>query len=117
MANKPDTPELDGEKKESQEQRDIRRVRRVVADTYSFVRSQEFNRSLSAFTLDHFIEEAKRQIKGTGKAIRDATGSILDLRPTKLESLNTLEDDFQATLETAEIMAKAKDAFEGEESP
>lgn len=95
---------------EAQKVSEVRRVRRVIADTYAFVRSQEINRTLASFTLDHYIEEAKRQIMGTGRAIRDATGETIDLRPTKLEQLSALEDEFRSTLETAKTMAKAADA-------
>lgn len=95
---------------EAQKTSEVRRVRRVIADTYTFVRSQEINRTLSGFTLDHYIEEAKRQIMGTGRSIRDAAGETINLRPTKLEQLNSLEEEFRSTLETAKTMAKAADA-------
>ena len=95
---------------EAQKAKEVQRVRRVVADTHTFIRSQEINRTLSGFTLDHYIEEAKRQISGTGRAIRDAAGETIDLRPTKLEALNSLEDEFRSTLEAAKAMAAAADA-------
>ena len=99
---------------ETQKREEVRRVRKIVADTYTFVRSQEINRSLSGFTMDHYIEEAKRQIKGEGRAIRNAAGEAFGLRPTKLESLTSLEDEFRATLETAKVMAKAADKISEE---
>lgn len=98
------------EKLERQKIEEIRRVRRVVADTYTFVRSQEINRTLGGYTFDHYLEEGKRKIKGEGRAIRSASGEAFDIRPTKLEALNSLEDEFRATLETAKAMAKAADA-------
>jgi len=94
---------------ERQKASEVRRVRRIVADTYTFIRSQEINRTLSGFTMDHYIEEAKRQIKGEGRSIRDASGEAFGLRPTKLEALNSLETEFRATLETARVMALAAD--------
>lgn len=97
-------------KLERQKIKEIQRVRRVIADTYTFIRSQEINRTLGGYTLDHYIEEGKRQIKGEGRAIRDAAGEAFDIRPTKLEALNSLEDEFRATLETAKTMARAADA-------
>jgi len=100
---------------ESQEQKEVRRVRRVIADTYTFIRSQEINRTLASFTFDHYIEEAKRQIKGDGRAIRNAAGEAFDIRPTKLAALTSLEDEFRATLEAAKVMAKAADAIGDEE--
>lgn len=105
---------------ESQKQQEVRRVRRVVADTYTFIRSQEINRTLSGFTFDHYLEEAKRAIKGetvsiggvdqTGRALRSANGEAFGIRLSKLDALDFLEDEFRATLETAKVMAKAADA-------
>lgn len=113
-----------GDTLESQELQEVRRVRRVVADTYTFIRSQEINRTLSGFTMDHYIEEAKNSIKGLtvsiggidqeGRALRSANGEAFGIRPSKLDALNSLEDEFRATLEAAKVMAKAADA-EGEE--
>lgn len=103
----------DEEKLERQKLKEIRRVRRVIADTYTFVRSQEINRTLGGYTFDHYLEEGKRQIKGKkgeGRAIRSASGEAFDVRPTKLDALDSLEDEFRATLETAKVMAKAADA-------
>lgn len=104
---------------EAQKAQEVRRVRRVVADTYVFVRSQEINRTLGTFTLDHYIEEAKRQIKGEtaviggieqeGRALRDASGEAFGIRSSQLDALDSLEDEFRATLETARTMAKAAD--------
>ena len=95
---------------EAQKVKEVQRVRCVISDTHSFIRGQEVNRTLAGFTLDHYIEEAKRRIMGTGRAIRSASGETIDLRPTKLESLNSLEDEFRSTLETAKTMAAAADA-------
>ena len=97
---------------EVQSPREVDRVRVVVADTYTFVRSQEINRTIGSFTFDHYIEEAKREIKGTGTSIRDAGGAAIGVRPTKLEALEVLENEFRATLPTIREMAKAADAEE-----
>ena len=100
---------------EGQSIRTSERIRRVVGDTYSFVRSQEINRSLGSFTLDHYIEEEKRSIKGEGRDIRDAAGEAFDVRPTKLESIDSLEDEFRAVLKEAQALAKMADDRTGEE--
>jgi hypothetical protein len=100
----------------AQKRKEAQRVRRIIAETHVFVRSQEINRTLQSFTLDHYIEEAKRKISGTGREIRDGAGEAFDLRPTKLESLNILEDEFRATLTAAREMAKAADASLQEDS-
>ena len=110
---------------ETQKAAEVRKVRRVVADVYTFVRSQEINRTLSGFTMDHYIEEAKREIKGetvtiggidqTGRALRGAGGEAFGIRPSKLDALTSLEDEFQATLGTAKTMAEAAEAALQEE--
>lgn len=103
---------------EVQSPREVDRVRVVVSDTYTFVRSQEINRTIGSFTFDHYIDEAKRQIKGEGTALRRADGSAFGLRPTKLEALSRLETEFRATLETMRTMAEAADnASEDEREP
>lgn len=108
------------EKLERQKAQEIRRVRRVIADTYTFVRGQEINRTLGGYTFDHYLEEGKRQIKGAttviggieqqGRALRGSSGEAFGVRPSKLDALDSLEDEFRATLETAKTMAKAADA-------
>lgn len=101
---------------EGQNVSEVERVRVVVADTYTFVRSQEINRTIASFTLDHYIDEAKRQIKGEGREIRDASGKAVDVRPTKLEALEKLETEFKASLEIAKQLAKAAANLEDEQT-
>ena len=85
----------------------VDKVRRIVADVYTFVRSQEINRTIGGFTFDHYIDEAKRRIGGTGRAIRNAAGEAFDQRPTKLELLDSLEEEFRASFEVMDTLAKA----------
>ena len=92
---------------ENQPIREVDKVRIAIADAYTFVRSQEINRTIASFTFDHYIDEAKRQIKGEGRQLRNAAGEVGGVRPTKLEALEALETDFNASLEIAESMAKA----------
>lgn len=107
---------LPGEQKaDGQDIRKVDRVRRVVADVYTFVRSQEINRTIGSFTFDHYIDEAKRLIKGEGRALRDASGQVDDIRPSKLELIETLEEEFNATLATAEDLAKKVDSDDSED--
>ncbi len=100
---------------EGQDKREVDRVRKVIADTYTFVRSQEFNRTIASYTFDHYIEFAKQRIKGTGRQIRNASGQTLDLRPTKLETLEKLESEFRSTLEQARSMAESADDDQADE--
>jgi len=99
---------------ENQDSREVDRVRIIVADVYTFVRSQEINRTIAGFTFDHYIDEAKRQIKGEGVSIRDAAGTAFGLRPTKLEALERLETQFRETLSVAERLAKQAEEQEEE---
>ncbi len=102
---------LPGEKvQEGQDKFEVERVRRVIADTYTFVRSQEFNRTIASYTFDHYIEFAKQSIKGKGREIRSASGRVLDIRPTKLEALESLQASFKSVLAQARTMAEQVDS-------
>lgn len=108
---------LPGEEvQDSQDKFEVERVRRVIADTYTFVRSQEFNRTIAGYTFDHYIEFAKQSIKGKGREIRNAAGQVLDIRPTKLEALETLQTAFKSVLTEARKLAEKADTSEAEES-
>ncbi len=94
---------------EGQDKFEVERVRSTIADTYTFVRSQEYNRTIASFTFDHYIEFAKQSIKGTGRQIRNASGQTLGIRPTKLEALNNLQNSFKSVLTQARSMAESVD--------
>lgn len=94
---------------DGQDKFEVERVRKVIADTYTFVRSQEYNRTISSFTFDHYIEFEKQAIKGSGRQIRSASGQILGTRPTKLESLTNLQNSFKSVLTQARAMAESVD--------
>jgi len=94
---------------DGQDKFEVERVRKVIADTYTFVRSQEYNRTIASFTFDHYIEFEKQAIKGTGRQIRNASGQVLGTRPTKLEALINLQDSFKAVLQQARTMAESVD--------
>lgn len=95
---------------ETQDKDEVIRVRRVIADVYTFVRSQEYNRTISSYTFDHYIEAAKQEIKGKGREIRNAAGQVLDTRPTKLDALTNLQTSFKATIAQARQLAQSVDA-------
>lgn len=101
---------------EGQEISKVERARTVVADVYTFVRGQEANRTIASFTLDHYIDEAKRRIKGEGREIRSAAGEAFDIRPTKLEALEKLETEFTASLDLIESLAKTASKLVEEEA-
>ena len=113
------TPSLDP-KQAAQEKKDLARsdqIRTIIADTYTFVRSQELNRVIGAFTLDHYIDEAKRRIKGTGRQIVDAAGKVIMddkgtvpmTRPSLLDYLTKLQADFTSSYPEALKMAQNAD--------
>ena len=98
---------------DGQDKFEVERVRKVIADTYTFVRSQEYNRTIASFTFDHYIEFEKQAIKGTGRQIRSASGQILGTRPTKLEALTSLQNSFNSVLTQARSMAESVDDDSG----
>ncbi len=94
---------------QGQDQLQVERVRRAIADVYTFVRSQEYNRTIASYTFDHYIEFAKQAIKGSGRQIRDAAGNAVGVRPTKLEALSNLQNSFNGAIEQARKMAESVD--------
>jgi hypothetical protein len=94
---------------QGQDRLQVERVRKAIADVYTFVRSQEYNRTIASYTFDHYIEFAKQAIKGTGRQIRDASGKAVGIRPAKLEALSNLKTAFQGALEQARKMAESVD--------
>lgn len=84
-------------------------LRTIIADTYVFVRSAEINKTIASFTFDHYIDEAKRQIK-EDRILRSALNPEgVGKRPSKLAALEKLEADFTSIYDKAKIRAEAKD--------
>lgn len=85
-------------------------VRKTVANVYTFVRSVEINKTIASFTLDHYIDEAKRKIKDP-RVLRAASDPKrgTGTRPSQLEYLTRLEQDFANAFERAKKMALQKD--------
>lgn len=92
---------------EGQSRSQVIRIRTVVANVFTFVRSQEINRTISSFTFDHYLDEAKRKIKGEGRQLRNAAGEVSGVRPSKLEALEALENEFNESLPVIEALAEA----------
>lgn len=86
-------------------------LRSVLSDTYTFVRSAEINKTILGFNFDHYIDEAKREIK-EDRIIRSAADPVTEIgrRLSKLDSLAKLEQDFANMLEKIRKLAEAKDA-------
>lgn len=86
-------------------------LRSILADTYTFVRSAEINKTILSFTFDHYIDEAKRVIK-EDRILRSAADPVTGIgkRLSKLSSLTKLEQDFNSVLGKIRKLAEAKDA-------
>ncbi len=86
-------------------------IRKAVADTYTFVRSREINATIANFTLDHYIDEAKRRIKDA-RILRSASDPDkgAGTRPSQLDALKKLEQDFNDAFDQAKKIAKNNDA-------
>ncbi len=111
MANETIPDELVEEKTSTVDRKADMEVRTVLSDTYTFVRSAEINKTILSFTFDHYIDEAKREIK-EDRIIRSAADPITEIgrRLSKLNSLAKLEQDFSNSLEKIRKLAEAKDA-------
>lgn len=78
-------------------------VRRVLHSAYSFVRSVESNKAISALTLDHMIQaQINRLKKGTTTDILDAAGESLGDRPSRWDQLDALEQEVQSVVNAIE---------------
>lgn len=90
-------------------------LRRTVADVYTFVRSVDINKTISAFTLDHYIDEAKRKIK-EDRVLRSASdpGKGVGTRPSQLTALEKLEETFGKAFEKMSALALKADVDEAD---
>lgn len=86
-------------------------LRSILSDTYTFVRSAEINKTISSFTFDHYIDEAKRAIK-EDRVLRSAADPVTGVgkRASKLSALEKLEQDFKKSIDKMRKLAEAKDA-------
>lgn len=106
MANTPP-----GSKESASERKADAEMRAVLADTYTFVRSAEINKTIASFTFDHYVDEAKRRIKND-RILRSASNPNQGVgkRQAKLSALEKLEQDFTKMIDKIREVAKAKDA-------
>ncbi len=85
-------------------------MRAVLSSTYAFVRSAEINKTISGFTFDHYIDEAKRSLKDDrilGSASNSTTG--IGKRQAQITALETLETNFNNSMASMRKLAEAKD--------
>lgn len=93
--------------KGAEQQKDVHR-RQVLGSVYTGVRSRAQNVAIASYTFDHYIEEAKRAIKGDDLQLRDAAGKVVDIRPTKLKALDTLQREFTKVIADLKEAKKTK---------
>lgn len=86
-------------------------MRSVLANTYTFVRSAELTKAIFSFTFDHYIDEAKRELK-EDRVLRSASNPAegVGKRPAKITALEKLEIDFKNSLVNMRKLAETKDA-------
>ena len=103
-----DNPVTQKDRKETDE------LRSVLADTYTFVKSTEINKTINSFTFDHYIDEAKRAIK-EDRILRSASDPATGIgkRPSKLSALEKLETDFNNSIGKLKTLAQNKDSDTG----
>lgn len=97
-----------------EEQRTNDELREILADTYTFVRSAEVNKTINSFTFDHYIDEAKRELK-EDTILRSASSPSQGIgkRPSKISSLEKLENSFNNSIDKMRQLARAKDSNGG----
>lgn len=85
-------------------------VRTALANTYTFVRSREINKTIASFTFDHYIDEAKRTLK-EDRILRSASSPAegVGRRLSKMSELEKIEKDFKKAMTKARELAKAND--------
>ncbi len=74
-------------------------IRTVLANAYTFVRSNGINSNIAIFTFDHYIEETKKDLMNGARK-----------RPSKLAALEKVERDFINMLAKARELANLLDA-------
>lgn len=97
-----------------QERKAANEMRAILADTYTFVRSRELNKTIASFTFDHYIDEAKRAIKEE-RILRSASSPSdgVGKRPSQLSALEKLEQDFNNMAAKIKEVAETKDSKPG----
>ncbi len=111
MADEPDVITQFETDATSVDRRADAQMRSILANTYTFVRSSEINKTISSFTFDHYIDEAKRSLKEE-RVLRSASNPAVGVgkRQPQITSLEKLETDFKNSLDGMRKLAEAKDA-------
>lgn|SRR5687767_9429048 len=84
-----------------------RTLRKVLHSAYTFVRSVEVNKASAALTLDHLIKEQIDSIKQSStRDILDSKGKDIGKRTSKLDDLDTLQQDVEAVVKAVKKAGK-----------
>lgn len=76
-------------------------LRKVLHSAYTFIRSVEVNKASASLTLDHLIQEQIDAYKQSSKrAIIDAKGEDVGNRTSKLDDLDTLQQEVDAVVKS-----------------
>jgi hypothetical protein len=101
--------------KAQKELEDLEKQQRALGNIYTFVRSTEITKAIGMFTFDHYIDEAKRVIKGVGRQVVDAAGQPvstspkISVRPSQLQYLDDIEKEFTDLYQTLKDLAAKAD--------
>jgi hypothetical protein len=111
MADEPDVITQFETQATSQDRRADTTMRSVLSDTYVFVRSAEINKTISSFTFDHYIDEAKRALK-EDRVLRSASNPAVGVgkRQAQIPALEKLESDFNNSVAGMRKLAESKDS-------
>lgn len=78
-------------------------LRKVLHSAYTFVRSVEVNRATASLTLDHLIQEQINTYKqASQRSIIDAKGQDVGSRSSKLDDLDTLEQEVASVVDSVQ---------------
>lgn len=76
-------------------------IRSVLADAFTFVRSEESNQAISALTLDHLIQDFINSIKQSATTtIIDGQGNSVGSRISKFDQLTALLNNMQNAVQS-----------------
>lgn len=78
-------------------------IEELVQSAYSFIRSQESNKSIAALTLDHLLQRHIDTIQGgSTRVLLDATGRVAGVRISRLDQLQAIEDGINQVVKALE---------------
>jgi hypothetical protein len=80
------------------------KIRTALGNTYTFVRSREFNKTVIGYTFDHYIDAAMRSIKDSSSS----TSNLVVTRIPQMDLLVSLEASFSDALDQLKKKVEAE---------